>query len=68
MNATERLQITANKAAAEVRHKIKRKMQELESRYYPGKDEWERRWLDLHSYIDGMAKRASAKPGGLGRK
>jgi len=55
--------MTANQAAAEVRHKILRKMSELDklpsSRFV---------WDELRKYINGMAKRASAKPGGLGRK
>lgn len=58
--------MTANKAAAEIRHKIIRKMEELESvkHVYSFTD----RWRLLREYIEGMAKRASAKPGGLGRR
>lgn len=57
--------MTANKAAAEVRHKIKRKMRDLENQHMVFA---EQRWTVLREYIDGMAKRASAKRGGLGRK
>lgn len=61
--------ITANKAAAEIRHKILRKMEELENTSEKGNTKtlfW--RWDELKSYIKGMATRASAKKGGLGRK
>lgn len=56
--------MTANKAAAEVRHKIKRKMRVLDAT--TNDHSW--RWAQLRMYIDGMAKRASSKRGGLGRK
>ena len=52
--------MTANKAASEIRHKIIRKMKTLDRK----KD----RWFLLYEYIDSMAKRASKKKGGLGRK
>lgn len=55
--------MTANKGAAETRHKILRKMSELED--VPNFAE---RWGKLRVYIKGMAKRASAKKGGLGRR
>jgi hypothetical protein len=55
--------ITANQAAAEVRHKILRKMSELNKLTIEAD-----RWKLLREYIQGMAKRASAKKGGLGRK
>lgn len=58
------MKISANKAAAEVRSKILRKMRQL-----TGNDEhcvWY--WNELRAYIKSMAKRASAKKGGLGRK
>ena len=60
--------ISANAAAAEVRHKILRKMRELDSEYVRGKSSTDRCWNLLREYIKGMAKRASAKSGGLGRK
>ena len=56
--------ISKNKAAAEVRHKIKRKMLELEKHG----DSFMAMWSRLRAYIDDMADRASKKPGGLGRK
>jgi len=56
--------MTANQAAAEVRHKILRKMSELDKMEFLD----EGRWDELRKYIKGMAKRASAKPGGLGRQ
>jgi len=55
--------MTANKAAAETRHEILRKMDELE-----GEGIYSDQWEKLRKYIKGMAKRASAKKGGLGRK
>lgn len=56
--------MTANKAASEVRHEILRKMKELENEPI----ETFTRWAKLKEYIKGMAKRASKKEGGLGRK
>ena len=55
--------IGKNKAAAEIRHKILRKMNELDKTKLD-----EARWENLRVYIKGMAKRASAKHGGLGRR
>lgn len=54
--------MTPNKAAAEVRHKIRRKINELD----PSHVDWKMNQLLV--YMDGMAKRASVKKGGLGRK
>ena len=59
LNQTPKV-MTANKAAAEVRHKIKRKINELDPQ---GTDI---RMNKLRAYILDMAKRASAKKGGLG--
>ena len=58
--------ISANKAAAEVRHEILRKMNALEKQF----PEFDRAtlWEKLRRYIKGMARRASAKKGGLGRQ
>ena len=57
----------ANTAAAEIRHKILRKIRELEnvSKTYGN---CHRSLFELKEYIKGMTKRASAKKGGLGRK
>lgn len=52
--------MTVNKAAAEIRHKILRKMRDIQND--PS------RWEKLREYINGMAVRASKKKGGLGRK
>lgn len=61
--------MTKNQAAAEVRHEILRKMKRLES-LASGKDgyDYEALWQELRIWIKGMASRASAKKGGLGRK
>jgi hypothetical protein len=56
--------ITANKAAAEIRHKILRKMDELIAQ----DSSFEIKWEELIRYISGMARRASAKKGGLGSR
>jgi len=58
--------MNANAAAAEVRHEIIRKMDRLEK----DRDikDYETAWIELRAFINKMAKRASAKPGGLGRK
>lgn len=55
--------ISKNTAAAEVRHKILRKMDELDKTELD-----EGRWESLRRYIRGMARRASSKKGGLGRR
>jgi hypothetical protein len=63
--------MTANKAAAEIRHKILRKMSELERKTTKdslGRFSYEALWEELRIYIYGMADRASKKRGGLGRK
>ena len=71
--------MTANKADAEVLHEILRKIKELEDKTceqeHPSNDAYKDfcktlfwRWNSLKRYIKGMAKRASAKKGGLGRK
>lgn len=57
--------MTANKAAAEIRHKILRKMSELELKY---DSDGGVMWEPLREYVKGMAPRASKKRGGLGRK
>lgn len=59
--------MTANAAAAEVRHAILRKMRYLEQATAPYIT-MTHRWGILSDYIKGMAPRASAKKGGLGRK
>lgn len=58
--------MTANKAAAEVRSKIVRKVRAIERKY--SHLQINRGWTELKAYLYGMAKRASAKRGGLGRK
>jgi hypothetical protein len=57
--------MTKNEAAAEVRHEILRKMRSLEKRpaFFPTIF-----WLELATYVKGMAVRASKKRGGLGRR
>ena len=56
-------EMSANAAAAEIRHKILRKISELEKAGLTATG------LELlREYIKGMAKRASKKKGGLGRK
>ena len=57
--------MTANAAAAQVRHEILRKMDALaaDDRYL-----WDEKWEKLLAYISGMARRASDKKGGLGKK
>jgi len=57
--------MTANKGAAEIRSKILRKMRELEGDTMHHNAD---KWSELRAYIKGMAKRASSKKGGLGRK
>jgi hypothetical protein len=64
MAKTLNKRIPANTAAAEVRHEIIRKMDRLEKSPL----NYEECWLKLRSFINGMAKRASKKKGGLGRK
>jgi hypothetical protein len=59
--------VTANKAAAETRSKIKREMVRLEEKTKEG-IAYEAIWQQLRVFIDGMAKRASAKKGGLGKQ
>lgn len=60
--------MNANTAAAQTRAEIIRKMDRLEhGKAYKDKP-YTMRWLFLRSFINGMAKRASAKKGGLGRK
>lgn len=56
--------MTANKGAAEVRHKILRKMRQMDNEILSNHE----RWNELRDYIKGMAKRAGAKKGGLGRR
>ena len=58
--------LTANKGAAEIRSKILRKMHSLE--LMCDQYGYEPLWQQLRIYIIGMATRASAKKGGLGRK
>jgi len=57
--------MTSNAAAAQVRHEILRKMDALaaDDRYL-----WDEKWEKLLKYIAGMARRASDKKGGLGKK
>jgi hypothetical protein len=59
--------VTANKAAAETRSKIQREMVRLEEKTKQG-IAFEAIWQQLRIFIDGMAKRASAKKGGLGKQ
>jgi hypothetical protein len=61
---TSKYEIPANTAAAEIRHEIIRKMDRLEKTPF----DYEECWLKLRSFINSMAKRASKKVGGLGRK
>ena len=63
-------EMSANAAAAEIRHKILRKMRELETTTKDGFGSGITfaKWNTLKEYIKGMAKRASKKKGGLGRK
>ncbi len=63
LNQTPKV-VTANKAAAEVRSKILRKMRDLVRQT----NHAESRWDALEDYIKRMAKRAPANKGGLGRK
>jgi len=56
--------MSANKAAAEIRHKILRRISELDS-WDIDKTEFVKL---LVKYIRGMASRASKKKGGLGRR
>lgn len=60
--------MTANKAAAEVRSKILRKIRKLELEPGLSCQFYHFKWEKLKDYIKGMAKRASVKKGGLGRK
>lgn len=55
--------LTPNRGESETRHAILRKMKQLE-RPFKGWDSWN----ELRTYIKGMAKRASKKKGGFGRK
>jgi len=61
-----RTKLTSNKGASETRHAILRKMDELENDRIT--DRYIDIWQKLRIYIEGLAKRASKKPGGLGRK
>lgn len=56
--------ITANSAAADIRGKILRKMNQLDQDVAYCQEKWDL----LRIYIKGMANRASGKSGGLGRK
>ena len=56
--------MTPNKAAADIRHEIILKMDRLEKSAFT----YEESWVKLRQFINGMAKRASKKKGGLGRK
>jgi hypothetical protein len=58
--------MTANEAAAEVRHEIIRKMDRLEQDKKV--TTYEAAWVELRRFINSMASRASAKKGGLGRQ
>lgn len=60
----KRKPMTANKGASETRHEIIRKMNELERGY----KSYMTMWTLLRTYVKGMARRASVKKGGLGRK
>ena len=60
--------MTANKAAAETRHNILREMTRLEAKTRLKGVAYEAIWQQLRIFIDGMAIRASKKPGGLGRR
>ena len=65
-----RTPMTPNKAAAEVTHKVLRKMAalELKTTTKGSRFPYEALWEELRIYLKGMAMRASAKKGGLGRK
>jgi hypothetical protein len=59
--------LTPNRAAAAVRSEIQCEMVRLEEKTKQG-IAYEAIWEQLRIFIDGMAQRASAKKGGLGRK
>lgn len=59
--------LTPNRAAAAVRNEILRKMKSLESTMAVNGYPYEALWEELRVWIKMMARRASAKKGGLGR-
>lgn len=56
--------LTPNRAAAETRSKILRELKRLQLEDYPAEAILEQ----LRIFILNMARRASARPGGLGRR
>ena len=64
---TTKRKLTPNRAAAEVRHEIRRKMAELD-RDFPMDTLAATKWGMLRDYIIKMAQRASRKKGGLGKQ
>jgi len=56
--------VTANRGASETRREIILKMDRLEKSAFT----YEESWIKLRQFINGMAKRAGAKKGGLGKR